>query len=159
MLFFSLVVLSFTVFGTQSTNCPIRYPYAYFNGRYCCQFKKEKIVFEHRDNPDNRCDGSGLSSKSECCLDNKFVRCPFSTCTDNHEIRNGKNRCPPGFPYPYFFGMYCCKWKREKQAFMYRMQDETCDGSNLKIGSMCCEEDAFKRCPTFPCIKRSNNQK
>ena len=51
------------------TDCPMRFPYAYFNGKYCCLFDKEKTAYQYRGAYDDAlCDGANMTIASECCL-------------------------------------------------------------------------------------------
>merc|ERR1719494_1759880 len=52
--------------------CPNTHKYAYFDGRYCCKYNREKVYSPEGSS----CDGSRISWKSTCCLNNAFTKCP-----------------------------------------------------------------------------------
>ena len=43
------------------------YPYAYYNGKYCCNENKEKPAGTESQIKDGTCDGLDFNRKSECC--------------------------------------------------------------------------------------------
>lgn len=136
-------------------NCPQRYPYSYFSGAYCCQFRYEKPAYENRIVQDAGCDGGDIGASSECCYQNEFVACPAgSGCGDNNQT--GGN-CSMNFPYAYWHGEYCCATGMEKPVFDIRMpQGVSCNGSVLGIDSLCCQNDSFWTCSSPPCTNYNN---
>ena len=69
-----------TEFGSGSeagpSLCPLEYPFAYYHGKYCCHYQKEKtFVRQH-----SGCDGSPLTYYSSCCFGNQFTACPKGKC-------------------------------------------------------------------------------
>jgi len=52
--------------------------------------------------------------------------------------------CPASHPYVYYNGKYCCANDREKE---YKPQGWKCNGSRIGRRSLCCEGDAYVRCP------------
>merc|ERR1712136_190185 len=57
----------------QVGSCPSSHKYAYLNGQYCCQTKREKVGGRSSD----LCDGSLISIGSECCENDAYARCSF----------------------------------------------------------------------------------
>ena len=56
--------------------CDLWYPYAYFNGDFCCKFPNEKANYDNRvPNTDANCDGSSLALTSECCVGDQYQKC------------------------------------------------------------------------------------
>ena len=62
---------------TITNECPLTHPYAYRNGRYCCE-----TPYEHNrhNNQGEQCDGGLLTYNSACCADDKYVSCPSRKC-------------------------------------------------------------------------------
>ena len=56
--------------------CPLEYPFAYYHGKYCCHYQKEKTY--HRQH--SACDGTALTYHSSCCFGNQFTKCPEGKC-------------------------------------------------------------------------------
>ena len=66
-----------------TTSCPASHPFAYFDGKYCCE-----TGFENYNSADGvACDGGQISLSSRCCRDNKHKRCPEdgSNCRDHNK--------------------------------------------------------------------------
>ena len=47
--------------------CPASNPYAYYNGKYCCNENEEKPNGTESQIEDGTCDGLDFNRKSECC--------------------------------------------------------------------------------------------
>ena len=47
--------------------CSVSYPYAYYNGKYCCNENEEKPAGTESQIEDGTCDGLDFNRKSECC--------------------------------------------------------------------------------------------
>merc|ERR1719266_3161114 len=62
--------------------CPSDYPFAYFNGNYCCKHGKEKIYAPQG----SKCDGSSISITSMCCKDDEAMECPFNICSNYRNV-------------------------------------------------------------------------
>ena len=56
--------------------------------------------------------------------------------------------CPFSHPYAYLNGSYCCKSNKEKIS---ANDGSSCDGSEIKFNSTCCEENQFTRCSAESC--------
>lgn len=141
--------------GITLQSCTTMYPYSYFNGLYCCQYKFEKAAYEFRSVQDAGCDGGSLGASSECCYQNEFIQCPSGVCVDN-SVTVGN--CPVGFPYSYWNGFYCCTSGMEKNLYTAKtVQGKGCDGSYILFDSLCCDGDNFVTCAQPPC-RNYNNQ-
>ena len=52
--------------------------------------------------------------------------------------------CPTTHPYAFGGGTQCCKTQKEAN----KASGARCDGSTLDLGSDCCENEAYIRCPS-----------
>ena len=73
--------------ASESKLCPLDYPFAYLNGRYCCKSKEERPVnwkiTPQKDIDDGTCDGVDFNRRSTCCR-SENAPCPTgSGCFDN----------------------------------------------------------------------------
>ena len=59
--------------GEARQTCPIDFPYAFKDGRYCCKYGTDA-------------DGNGLHTISESCSFRTFRPCKKDSCVDNGEI-------------------------------------------------------------------------
>ena len=71
----------------SSLLCPLDYPFAYWNGGYCCQTNKERPVelgiTPQNEIEDGTCDGVDFNRQSYCC-NSEHAPCPHeSGCFDN----------------------------------------------------------------------------
>lgn len=57
--------------ATHAINCPAKYPFAYFDGKYCCFSVKEKKDTAN----DPACTGGDLTIASRCCAHDHFAPC------------------------------------------------------------------------------------
>ena len=71
---------------TGAPTCPQDHPYAYLDGKYCCQSDREKVYEEEGE----KCDGSVISRQSTCCLDNAYAECPDPDGNDCYNYNHGK---------------------------------------------------------------------
>jgi len=62
------------------TDCPLKTPFAYYNGDYCCSESREKVT----DYQGDKCDGSAIGYDSLCCSGSN-VRCPSPPCKNNQD--------------------------------------------------------------------------
>ena len=60
----------------NSDRCPETHPFAYSDGKRCCETNKEKKA----DNQDRKCDGSVIQRDSSCCDGDKAINCPGNNC-------------------------------------------------------------------------------
>jgi len=79
------------------------------------------------------------------CRENKrymsaWCACSCGVCTPKEKT----GRCPSSHPWAYGNGEYCCASDREKRNFM---QGSKCDGSKISRTSLCCKDNAFRKCP------------
>lgn len=133
---------------TTNVTCPIQFPYAYYNGFYCCMYNKEKAGYDHRGAyDDGLCDGSTITVDSECCLDNAFIPCPGGIC---ESLSYETYPCPESHPFAYYNGQYCCQVGFEKASFTSR-SGSGCNGSSITRESLCCQDDRHTECPHKPC--------
>ena len=56
--------------------CTKDYPFAYRNGKYCCQTNQTAS---------GTCDGRGFSIESTCCKDHKYLKCPHTQCKGKYK--------------------------------------------------------------------------
>jgi hypothetical protein len=70
--------------ATHAVNCPAKYPFAYFDGKYCCFSSKEKKDTAN----DPACTGDDLTFGSRCCAHDHFAPCDATDatvlCTNNN---------------------------------------------------------------------------
>ena len=59
--------------GEARQTCPIDFPYAFKDGRYCCKYGTDA-------------DGNGLHTISDSCSFRTFRPCKKDSCVDNGEI-------------------------------------------------------------------------
>ena len=69
---------------TDFSVCPVQYPFAYYHGKYCCHYKKEKSFTRQH----SACDGGELGFYSSCCYKNQFTKCPRGKCRGNSSRRS-----------------------------------------------------------------------
>lgn len=145
-----IIATMYQVSATTTTYCPLRHPYPYFSGRFCCRYNSEKASYDARTVQDQYCDGSVLSSDSECCMGDHYVHCTGATC----QIPIFENNpCTEDHPYPYYHGVYCCKTKQEKTAFVHQSSGPGCQNNVLSLTSECCANDDFVACVNPPCVE------
>lgn len=132
----------------HGTECPLFRPYSYYGGRYCCLYPLEKSAYSYREQ-DTFCDGGSIGLDSKCCLHDVFMRCPGVTCTT--PTFNTSEPCPEDYPNPYWYGLYCCKYKKEKPSFSLRPQGSSCQDGSLTVNSLCCQNDEYVQCRNPPC--------
>ena len=71
----------------SSSLCPLDYPFAYWNGHYCCKTNEERPVelgiTPQNEIDDGTCDGVDFNRQSRCCKSER-APCPHgSGCFDN----------------------------------------------------------------------------
>ena len=65
------------------TACPMDNPFAYLNGKYCCETNQERVNGGYPNEvASGTCDGKGFSIESTCCKGNKYLKCPHAQCKD-----------------------------------------------------------------------------
>ena len=57
----------------SSPQCPSSHKWAYYGGRYCCQYDKETTA----PTTTSLCDGGQISLISECCKYHAYTKCPY----------------------------------------------------------------------------------
>jgi len=68
------------------TKCPMKYPYAFKNGTYCCATNEENPRGgTHEEIVSGTCDGVGFDIISTCCKNENHFKCPVDSCIDNKE--------------------------------------------------------------------------
>ena len=65
-----------------------------------------------------------------------------------------ESSCPSSHKYAYRHGEYCCRTNKEKIAI--ERDGDLCDGSEIGIDSLCCENDDWKLCGNRPCINHKD---
>ena len=63
-------------------NCPSSHPYAFQKGNLCCHYPMESL-----NTKGYMCFSSFVDQRSECCFDNKDMKCPSGKCLD-YECEN-----------------------------------------------------------------------
>lgn len=128
-----------------SQECPVSYPYAYYDGRYCCKYSRENVYHPHG----TKCDGGKISLSSTCCEEDASTACPHGgKCQDNTTPQ-----CPASYPNAYYNGYHCCKYSREKFD-----GHSKCDGGKISLTSECCKDNAEIKCPDGKCIDNASPQ-
>ena len=56
---------------TYIIDCPETHTFAYFGGKYCCEYGVENILPGYGQ----KCDGGPISSSSVCCKDHAYTKC------------------------------------------------------------------------------------
>lgn len=72
------IIISGGTNGGPTVPCPVTHPFAYHNGKWCCQTDKD-------------CNGGKISSSSKCCQHSAYKQCPGTKCKNNEDG-------PPGPP-------------------------------------------------------------
>ena len=67
------------IYILEPEKCPATHPYAYLDGKYCCQYGIENIAAADGET----CDGGQISLSSSCCKDDAFTKCPSGGCTNS----------------------------------------------------------------------------
>ena len=63
--------------------CTKDYPFAYLNGKYCCETNQELVNGgSSNEVASGTCDGKGFSIESTCCKGHKYLKCPHAQCKD-----------------------------------------------------------------------------
>ena len=62
--------------------------------------------------------------------------------------------CPSSHKYAYLDGIYCCRTNKEKNDSA--RDGDLCDGSEIGIDSLCCENDDHARCGYEKCINHKD---
>ena len=66
--------------------CSPDYPFAYYNGDYCCKYNQEKPGGGYTSQIESGvCDGIGFSRESTCCKDNAYQPCINSKGCFNYQ--------------------------------------------------------------------------
>merc|ERR1711981_784352 len=126
--------------------CPASYPFVYHDGDYCCSTNVEK---EDKARDGERCDGGPISLGSSCCQNDDYKKCATALCNDFRGTPGATANCPASHPFVYHDGDYCCSTSIEKED---KARDgERCDGGPISLGSLCCQNDDYKKCPTALC--------
>mgnify|MGYP000399095380 CR=1 FL=1 len=73
------------IFGAFAGYCPDTHRYAYLNGDFCCFFNREA------DNETPGCQNLQLSEASNCCKQDKFIKCEYPPCINSFmdEVEKG----------------------------------------------------------------------
>lgn len=61
--------------------CVETFPYAYYNGQYCCKTAFEKLSYASRG-ISSGCSGRNLTRDSHCCEGDQFVACAHPPCVN-----------------------------------------------------------------------------
>lgn len=78
--FYRYFVIQLTSNIPEIISCPKDHPHAYYDGKYCCKFSKEKVDVVLGD----KCDGGNISLQSMCCNYDEYIQCPNTqTCQSN----------------------------------------------------------------------------
>lgn len=72
------LALSVLFTSANAAICPEKYPFAYFNGKYCCFSAQEKKDTEN----DPLCTGANLELSSKCCANDHFTACDENDATE-----------------------------------------------------------------------------
>ena len=68
------------------STCTKDYPFAYRNGKYCCETNLELVKGGNSmEVASGTCDGIGFSIESTCCKDHKYLKCPHPQCKGKYK--------------------------------------------------------------------------
>merc|ERR1712166_609003 len=90
-----------TTASSGATTCTKEYPFAYLNGKYCCETDQERVNGgTSNEVASGTCDGIGFSIESTCCKNSKYLKCPHTQCVtrtagqnDHDALKNGGKDC------------------------------------------------------------------
>jgi hypothetical protein len=72
--------------------------------------------------------------------------------TTTTEVNSTNQTCPETHPFAYYSGRYCCKTNKEIPLIPgIKPITILCDGGEIGIDSICCEDNNFTLCFDPPC--------
>ena len=68
----------------------------------------------------------------------------FTTSRSLRFNNSVRKQCPQDFPYAFKWGEYCCRTTKEGTS---TIELEGCDGGELSLNSICCDQNDHVECP------------
>ena len=114
------------------------------NGIDDCGDQSDEISHECRD---YACGEDEFSCFNHKCVPVSLKCNGKNDCGDNSDETKDcavRRRCPEDYPFAFKWGGYCCETPIEDKSSIHL---EGCDGSELSMNSICCEQNNFLECP------------